>query len=402
MSEELEGRAKARGWPEGLLARALAAHSPSGELEWLLSPDGPSLKNVEKTIEVFERLASGPLRARELSGRDLESFSALWANAGEPLGEWEVTVERAPDPMAQFRLQDDVCISVVEDCGAIVACTAWTGLNTVVGGQPGYVICAHSLRVRNDRRREGLGDIVRRFPPRATLRPAIGQFMYVRTANAGMDDFLRSVGFQEDRERPQKEVAVAHFTARETPADPAVRRVEDKDIDACVALINRTQAGLDLFRPLSAERFRLQLDEGFCGLRPQGWRSIYGWRDMFVLEEQGRVVACGGLWDRGRDVRERWRSSAGEIQTIEVAALLDFGFEAGREHAMARLVRAMASRAAGLGRGRLIAPLEHLPEVGAMLADLDPREERRILEWTPYMPAAPKALGRTFNDLRYW
>jgi hypothetical protein len=101
-------------------------------------------------------------------------------------------------------------------------------------------------------------------------------------------------------------------------------------------------------------------------------------------------------------MRERWRSKSGEERTVEAGALLDFGFATGREDALARLIHALGARAYAAGRSTLIAPLEHLPEVVARLSDLDPREERRTLEWAPYVPEAPKAIGRTFSDLRYW
>jgi hypothetical protein len=101
-------------------------------------------------------------------------------------------------------------------------------------------------------------------------------------------------------------------------------------------------------------------------------------------------------------MRERWRSKSGEERTVEAGALLDFGFAPGREDALARLIRALGTRAHAAGRTTLIAPLEHLREVVARLSDLDPHEERRTLEWAPYVPEAPKAIGRTFSDLRYW
>ena len=43
-----------------------------------------------------------------------------------------------------------------------------------------------------------------------------------------------------------------------------------------------------------------------------------------------------------------------------------------------------------------------LHRVAHRLADLDPREEARTLEWSPYTPAVPKALGECCLDLRYW
>ena len=88
--ENLAERARDRGWPDGLIERALAIRTPSLQLEaWLQQEPNPTfLFDVDKTIGVFERLANGPYRGRELTFRDEEAFGDLWANAPEPVGDW--------------------------------------------------------------------------------------------------------------------------------------------------------------------------------------------------------------------------------------------------------------------------------------------------------------------------
>jgi hypothetical protein len=405
IADAIAARAKAQGWPDGLAERALAVRTPSRQLEqWLQTKASEHhLFQVERTIEVFERLASGPYRARELSYRDEEAFQDLWANAPEKAGEWEVTIERSPNALAQFRLQPGASISVIEAGGELVACTVWSPANCMIGGKPVSIHYAQGLRVRAHRRREGLGDLVRRFPTRALQNPTLGQVMYLRIGNANMAGFLEAVKFQADAERPQKVVAAAYLSAR--PSDASVeglRLVEPRDLAHCAELINRTHDGLDLFAPYGPESLRNVLDGGVWG-EPPPWRpAVYGWADFRVIEQKGRIVACGGLWDRGRDMREVWRSTAGEERRVEVAAALDLGCEAGREDALADLLRDFASRAAALGRQSLIADLEHLPGVTARLGDLELRWESRTLEWSPYLPALPRTLGECHLDLRYW
>jgi hypothetical protein len=59
-------------------------------------------------------------------------------------------------------------------------------------------------------------------------------------------------------------ISVAQFPAAErADRDNAIRQVRREDLPACVALINRTHAGIDLFRPYSAEFLEDVLDEGF-------------------------------------------------------------------------------------------------------------------------------------------
>lgn len=405
VTEAIVARAKAQGWPDGLAERALAAHTPSRQLEaWLQETASENfLFQIERIVGVSERLANGPYRGRELTFRDVEAFEHLWANAPEKVGDWEVTVERSPNALAQFELQPGASISVIEAEGELVACTVWSPANCLIVGKPASIHYAQGLRVRADRRREGLGDLVRRFPSRALQNPTLGQVMYLRIGNANMAGFLEAVKFQADAERPQKVVATAYLTARASDAEiDGLRPVEPRDLARCAELINRTHDGLDLFAPYGPESLRHALDGGVWGERPPWRPAVYGWADFHVIEQAGRIVACAGLWDRGRDMREVWRSAAGEERRVEVAAALDLGCEAGREDALADLLRDFASRAAALGRQSLMADLEHLPQVTSRLSDLEPRWESRTLEWSPYIPAMPRHLGECHLDLRYW
>jgi hypothetical protein len=403
--ETLTARAKAQGWPAGLIERAKAVKTPSHQLDqWLKEPVNPNfLFQVERIVGVFERLAKGPYRARELTVRDQEAFGDLWANAPEKVGDWQVTVERSPNSIAQFRLHTDASISVIEDAGELVACTVWASVNCLIGGEPASIHYALAMRARESRRGEGLGDLVRRFPGRALQRSTIGQVMFMRIGNANMAGFLEAVKFMAEGDRPQKVVGVTYLRARaDAAAAEGVRPIAEGDLAACVEMINRTHQGLDLYRPYGRESLKAVLDEGVWGEKSRWDPPVYGWNDVFVVEETGRVVACAGLWDRGRDMREIWRSEAGEERRVEVGAVLDAGCAEGREEALARLLRHLNSLCAARGRTDLIVDLEHLPAVTAALADLDPRIESRTLEWSPFGPPAPAALGECFIDLRYW
>ena len=309
MSEALTivERAKAKGWPEGLAERALAVATPPGQMEqWLSGPlTETRLFHLTRDVENFERLANGPYRGRELTRRDTDSFSHLWANGPEKVGDWLVTVERSPDPTAQFRLQPGASISVIEQAGEIVACTVWSPANCLIGGKRVSIHWAQGLRVRSDRRRDGLGDLVRRFPNRALQRPTTGQVMYMRIGNANMSGFLDAVKFQAGAERPQAIAGVSYLAAKAGAPTPAeMRPAAEADLGRCAELINRTHAGLDLFRPLGAESLREVLDCGQWGEETPWSPRPYGWNDFHVIEAGGRIVACGGLWDRGRDMRE--------------------------------------------------------------------------------------------------
>jgi hypothetical protein len=179
-------------------------------------------------------------------------------------------------------------------------------------------------------------------------------------------------------------------------------------VTRCVQLINRTHRGQDLFRPYSEEFLQIRLDDPSWGPKPEFWEQVYGWPDYFVLEEDGRVVACAGLWDKGKNVRESWvHKETGERRLLESTALMDFGYATGREEAMARLISFLVGRTQELERGFLVAPLEHLPKVKRLLTDHEPTTETRALHFQIFDEKADNwsvdgSLKKVYTDLAYW
>jgi hypothetical protein len=188
--------------------------------------------------------------------------------------------------------------------------------------------------------------------------------------------------------------------------DPRVRPIRLADLARCVELINRTHCGLDLFRPYGVEFLRSRLDDLFWGPKPPFVPSVYGWDEMSVLEEDGEVVACGGLWDRARDVRERWHHrETGEKRFVDVTCLMDFGFADGRADAMAALIGHHLATTTELGRSALCAPLEFDHDVLVELEWAKPECETRVLETMGFSMddmRVESTITRPYTDLAYW
>ena len=113
------------------------------------------------------------------------------------------------------------------------------------------------------------------------------------------------------------------------------------------------------------------------GPKPPFWNQVYGWKDTTSFEEDGRIVACGGLWDKGgtctRSGATR-RPAEREDKSIR-RALMDFGYAAGREDAMVRLIEFFAGMTKTLGRDHLAAGIEHLPRLVKATALSSPAPE---------------------------
>jgi hypothetical protein len=175
-----------------------------------------------------------------------------------------------------------------------------------------------------------------------------------------------------------------------------IRLATPDDLPSCIELINRTHAGLDLFRPYDMAYLQGKLERA---------PGVYGWSDYYVVEDAGTVAACAGLWDRGRHMRERWvHKSTGERRLVENTALLDFGFAEGRDDAMALLIEYLIGVTDALGRGQLMAPIEHMPEVIDGLRAHEPVAETRPLYWQlgPALKKAGAIVTRPYTDLAYW
>ncbi len=211
---------------------------------------------------------------------------------------------------------------------------------------------------------------------------------------------VESVPIRDD-EVPGVPVTVLQFAATDGTSDvPGVRPARVDDLEQCVALINRTHRGRDLFRPYTLPSLLDRLEAGLApGYRGPSERP-YCLSDLFVIEREGAVIACAGLWDRGRDAWEHWRHrETGEERTLSATALLDFGFADGCAPALAQLIAYLIALTHRLQRTCLVAPLEALPDVAARLREYEPVPETRYMQWRADTPAiTPPA----YLDLIYW
>ena len=378
-----------KGWPLAVLERAFALRVRRRDLERWLNRGKGAIRRIVRDLDRRERLIGGTLRIREATWNDGEALADLYASSPEGAGEWEVIVERGPYAFAQFRLQENVSILVVEDRGVLLAAMAQSARNTLVGGERVTVQIESAWRTRTEARGQGLGRLLPTEPRRALGWEPLARYYYRR-----------------GRSRTAGTVTVHCFPSRPFDGEAdGIRLARSSDVSACVALINRTHHGLDLFRPYSEEFLCQRLDDPCWGPKPDFWTPVYGWDEYYVLEEGGQIVACAGLWDRGRDMREVWHHKAsGERRVVENTALMDFGHAEGREDAMARLIGYLIGLTDTLGRGRLMAPLEFLPSVAESLASYQPVTETRPIYWqaTGAAKALNVELTRPYTDLAYW
>ncbi len=207
---------------------------------------------------------------------------------------------------------------------------------------------------------------------------------------------------KRDDDVPGIPTTVLQYAARSSGAPTeSVRTATPEDLVGCADIINRTHTGQDLFRPYTVEFLYDRLDPGFVPPRVTGVPARpYTFDDFYVVERGGQIVACAGAWDRGRDIRERWRHrESGAERTISVMSMLDIGYAPAHEDALAALIERFMGIAHEHGRDYVVAPLETMPEIAALLASHEPVAETRYLQWRTETPPlkTPAHL-----DLVYW
>ncbi len=414
MPEELERKALELGWEKGLVRRALELRIGAHQIEFWQEQQQRSNEGVLELLERREQLMFGTLRVREATGDDDEALAEMYANSPEEIGDWEVTTERSPNPFAQLWLQEHTNMQVLEDRGVILAASAHSTRNTIIGGRRVSAHVQTGFRVRQEARGLGYSHALRMAEGPARSWYGMFTYYYVRLDNTGALEWIKALqpemveGLPNTGEGvPGLPVSVYHLTPRPFEgATSAISQAQPSDVPGCVELINQSHHGLDLFRPYTVEFLRARLDGPVAGLQPDFHSHVYGWEDFYVLEEDGRVIACAGLWDRGNDMREVWRHrETGERRTVASTALMDFGYAEGREDAMAQLVNHLAGETAELGRDSLIAPLQFAPQLVEELEPHDPRAETRALQFQIEPDISELegiSLSRPYTDLAYW
>jgi hypothetical protein len=403
----IEQRWQEAGWPLDLLVNARALHISDSQIDRMLAWGVP-LKRVEEEVRWADRLLNGSMRFRQVTAADNDAFCELWANSPEEIGEWDVTAERGPYGFAQFALQERPVLNALFDSGVMVACVSFAPRYTIVAGERISVHYGQAMRVHLDHRGHQYAHWVRSLPWAIGLeRPTRVQYDYIRAHNMTMErwnaKFMPNVESVPKREGevPGIPVTVLQYSARPGSGSvKGIRTARPEDLDPCIALINRTHTGRDLFRPYSRDFLQDRIETSIAGADRMRPEPIYGYEAYYVLEDEGEIVACAGLWDRGRDLRERWRHrESGNERVVAVTALLDFGFAEGQQGALAAIIEHLIGKSHELGRNCLVAPLEPLPEVATLLTHHRPEPETRYLQWRA---DTPRITPPTHLDLVYW
>lgn len=430
-TRDLVAMTEAQGWPLGMLDRALRLQVAFEQIErWLAR--SASVSELERWLDDHERMMFGTLRVRQATWLDNEALSDLYRHAPEAEGEWQVTFERGPNVFAQSRLQPHFHVQVVEDRGVLLGAVARAYPRLRVCGELMPFEFQAGFVVRSEARGWGVSRLISHVPRPASAWPAAATLYLVRQSNAGGHEWLRGKGrasallARPSATRgetngaspaptsppaapvPGIPLTVHHLALRpelvDEPADDAgIRPAGPADLQACAALIEIARAGFDFTPPVTAQTLEERMAIAGAAPRDVFWPHVYSWGDLFVVERSGRIVACAGLWDAGRDLREVWRHPTLGRRVIEGTVVLDAGFAPGHERAFVRLLEHLARRSDELGRNRMTALLMPFPGVVERLDRFRVGTETRSLQFSieERLDRALPAV-RPLIDLAYW
>ncbi len=412
-SPELQAKMDKAEWPADLVDRLMAVRVDHVTIHEWLDSGFPDAENLAKWADREERLINTTLVCRQATWADDDLLSDLCANSPETLGDWTVTVERGPNPYAQFRLQEHPNVQVLEDRRVGLGMTANSVRNTLIAGERTTANFMSGWRVRDGFRGLGLSKLLQNSGGPGVSWFGLVSYWYVRKGNASQAWVAKISSDLADRpegystETETLSATVTHLPSNpEANASPRVRKATEQDLGPCVELINRTHQGLDLFRPYTVDFLWERLNDPSWGEEPPFIASIYGWEDFAVIEDNGQIVACGGMWDRGRDVREVWRhDQTDESHLVDPTAILDFGFAEGHVEAGAQLLGHFLARSTKLGRSSMMVALEFLPDLAEACVSLAPTTESRELHAMPFTYpgfTVNATITRPYTDLAYW
>ncbi len=279
------------------------------------------------------------LIVRQATADDNASLIALELQSPLLIGHVEETFDRSPDFFACHRVQGDYRIVLGEVEGRMVGVMAGVVHAPVIQGRPHRLVYIQQARVHPDFHGRGVAwALANDLFAWAGERRAEGPYYLIAPENESSVAFVARGGG-----RWPADVTLLEFDVAEAPERQGERIAEER-LGEAVRLVNTTHAGEDFFERLTPESLaaRLSRDER------------YSIGNLYAIFDGGSLVAVGGLWDKGATTEQiHVDRTTGVTTRSRGAAVVDWGWAAGRREAFSELLRCLAAEARSLGRSTL-------------------------------------------------
>jgi len=192
--------------------------------------------------------------------------------------------DRSPDIIARYKLYDNWKVLVAEDDGKITGWVGWTIKYSPIKREP-YVYLAE-IMVDPQFRRKGIATrLIREVEKNAQEIGSRYVYCYTFEPNDASKDLFKKLGFSHMEDIKSHGLSV--YKKAEVARNFVIERINRTDIRDAVNLINNYYAGRPHFIPYTPESFESYLN----GI------PAYGLENFWVVKENGKIVACAGLWD---------------------------------------------------------------------------------------------------------
>ena len=332
-----------------------------------------------------DRVTPAGLVVREATEGDNDALIALELQSPLVAGDGEETYDRSPDFFACHRQKAQYRVVMAELDGRVAGVMAGVIQTPVIQGHRRKLMYVQQARVHPDfHGRRVAWSLANDLFAWAGKLGAEGPYYLILPENEPSLAFVERGGG-----RWPVDVSLLSFDVGDVEARQPEGLTEGRLAEAA-ALVDATHASEDFFEPLTAEVLAERL----------GRDRLYSIDNMYGVFEDGRLVAVGGLWDKGATTERIHRNPAtGETVRSRSASVADWGFAPGREAAFAELLRGLAAEARRLGRPAL-SICEASP--GAVPDPGLPAHRTAVSLFTPTVQPPPAAAVRgLYIDMLY-
>ena len=193
-------------------------------------------------------------------------------------------VDKSPDIIARYKLYDDWKVLVAEEGGKVVGWVGWTVKHDPIQGER-YVYLAEVM-VHPEFRRKGIATkLVTEVEKDARENGSGHIYCFIFRPNDASKALFGKLGYSNTGEF--KIWGISAYKKANIAQKFEIERISKNDIPDVVNLINDYYAERTHFIPYTPESF-----ESYVNRIP-----AYGLENFWVVKDEGKVVACAGLWD---------------------------------------------------------------------------------------------------------
>ena len=193
-------------------------------------------------------------------------------------------VDKSPDIIARYKLYDNWQVLVAEEEGKIVGWTGWTVKHDTIKEE--QYIYITEVMVHPEFRRKGIASKLLMEAEKRTREVGSGRiYCYIIEQNNASKALFEKLGYSKKREL--KICAISVYKKFLLAQQFKIERINKNEIRDAVNLINDYNSGREHFIQFTPETF-----ESYLKRIP-----AYGLENLWVVKENGKIVACAGLWD---------------------------------------------------------------------------------------------------------